>query len=254
LLRSRCYDCGNPIAARYPLVELTGGLLFVGLAAVELWPPVVKAASEPAFMPHATGGEIVARYVYHLWLLATLLAAALIDRDSHIVPRKMLLLAIGVGLAGAIAWPAVQPLFGQVLPATWHLELRWSALAASLAGGLAGWMGGQLFSLIGSPSSKNLAALESRSKQVSLPDPILLTCAGVFLGWQAAVLIGLAATLFWLTIEGWKRRRPNTARWGWTAFVFVAAIGWIALSRNWYDRPARWNAEVSPLGQMLERK
>src|SRR5580658_10217006 len=36
LLRGRCHDCGTGISSRYPLVELTGGLLFVGLAALEV--------------------------------------------------------------------------------------------------------------------------------------------------------------------------------------------------------------------------
>src|SRR5690554_2192726 len=32
VLRGRCRDCGEPISARYPLVELTTGLAFAGVA------------------------------------------------------------------------------------------------------------------------------------------------------------------------------------------------------------------------------
>jgi leader peptidase (prepilin peptidase)/N-methyltransferase len=254
MLRGRCYDCGTKISARYPLVELTVGLMFLGLAAVELWPPILDAAAQPVFLPHATGGDIVARYAYHLWLLATLLAAALIERDGHHVPRKMLMLGIVVGLASAAAWPAVQPLFGHVLPASWNANARLAALAASFAGGLAGFLGGQVFALVGSPSAKNLAALENRTKQTGLPDPLTLACVGTFCAWQGTVLVGLVATVLWLIAEGRQKLRQKSARWGWAAFVFLAAILWIVVTRNWYDRPARWNASESPFRHILETR
>ena len=124
MLRGRCHDCGAKISSRYFFVELTGGLMFVGLAALEVWPAVEQAKATPVFMPHLSGAEIVARYCYHLWLVATLLAAALIERDGHRVPRRMIWLGIIVGLATAAGWPRVQPEFSRVLPYAWDVGAR----------------------------------------------------------------------------------------------------------------------------------
>ena len=162
MLRGRCHDCGAKISSRYLFVELTGGLMFVGLAALEVWPAVEQAKATPVFMPHSSGAEIVARYCYHLWLVATLLAAALIERDGHRVPRRMIWLGIIVGLATAAGWPRVQPEFSRVLPYAWDVGARWSALAASAAGGLIGLMAGWIYGLVGAPSAKNLPALQNR--------------------------------------------------------------------------------------------
>ena len=251
LLRGRCHDCGAKISSTYPLVELAGGLLFVGLAALEVWPPLLKAAGELAFMPHASGGEIVARYCYHLWLLATLLAASLIERDGKVVPRRMIWLGIAVGLAAAAGWPAVEPKFAYIaLPAGWNVGPRIVALVAAAAGGLTGLLAGWIYGLVGSPSAKNLPALQNRLQETGRPDGLTMACVGTFVGWQGGVLVGLVATVVWLTVEGRRKLRPKAARWGWTAFVLLAAIGWIALTRNWFDLPARWMPNAMPFNQM----
>lgn len=89
LLRGRCRACGVGISARYPLVELAGGLLFAGAA----W-KLQLDWSLPAF----------------LLFLATLLAIALIDLEHYIVPNRILLpvvpttaalLALAAALDGA---------------------------------------------------------------------------------------------------------------------------------------------------------
>lgn len=241
LLRGKCHDCGAAISARYPLVELTMGLVFVGLAAIELWPPARKAAGVPAFLPHAAGSDILARYCLHLWLLATLLAAALIERDGQTVNRRIAWLGATVGLAVSAAWPAVQPRFDYVLPPAWQIGDRWPALAASAAGGVVGLMAGWIFRLVGASPSKSLAPMrvQNRSAETGRPDAWTLACTGTILGWQGAVLTGLAATILWLAID---TRAPRKAkrRWGWTAVLLIAAVGWIVLTRNWFDRPAGW--------------
>jgi leader peptidase (prepilin peptidase) / N-methyltransferase len=240
LLRGRCHDCGAGISSRYPLVELTGGLLFVGLAALEVWPPLHEAAGALAMRVPPSGAEIVARYCYHLWLLATLLAAALIERNGHSVPRRMIWLGVAVGLAVAAGWPSVQPAFGHVLPVGWKVGARVSAVASAAAGGLAGLLAGRIYGLVGAPSAKNLPALQNRLAQSGRPDGLTTACVGTFTGWQGAVLVGLVGTIAWLTIEGRRKTRPKAARWGWTALVLLATIGWLVLTRNWFDRPSRW--------------
>ena len=55
-----------PFAFRYPLVELANGLLFVGIAALELRPHAANPLHAEFVL---TGGESAFRYLYHLWLL-----------------------------------------------------------------------------------------------------------------------------------------------------------------------------------------
>ena len=81
LLRGRCRDCQEPIAVRYPIVELVTGALFVlvvlrfGLASAFVW-------ALPAF----------------LYLAAIAVALALIDLDTHRLPNPLVLPAYPVSL------------------------------------------------------------------------------------------------------------------------------------------------------------
>ncbi|GEK19971.1 prepilin peptidase [Cellulomonas xylanilytica] len=74
VLRGRCRDCAAPISARYPLVELATGVLFVAVAlgvgfdAPEVW-------ALPAF----------------LYLTAVSVALALIDIDTKTLPNRIVL-------------------------------------------------------------------------------------------------------------------------------------------------------------------
>ena len=77
LLRGRCRNCGAPISARYPLVELATGVLFGGLAA-----RIGFDWALPAF----------------LYLGAICVALALIDLDTKRLPNVITLPSYVVGL------------------------------------------------------------------------------------------------------------------------------------------------------------
>jgi leader peptidase (prepilin peptidase) / N-methyltransferase len=81
-LRGRCSACGSRIAARYPLVELATGLLFATIA----W----RLGPQPIAL---------------LWcaVTAVLLALALIDWDTTLLPDAMTLPLLWAGLVAA-AW------------------------------------------------------------------------------------------------------------------------------------------------------
>ncbi|MFD7156090.1 prepilin peptidase [Kribbella sp. NPDC059898] len=86
MLRGRCADCGLPISVRYPLVELTTGLLFAAVA-VRLG----TVATLPAY----------------LWFAGTGVALALIDLEVRRLPNAIVLPSypvLAVLLAGAAAW------------------------------------------------------------------------------------------------------------------------------------------------------
>ena len=246
-LRGRCRDCGAAIAARYPTVELATALLFVGLASVEVWPALTPdtaaeirhvitapgAPIPPGAQATLSGGELLARYAYHLWLLCTLLAAALIERDGNTAPRRMFFLAAAVGLIGAAACPAVQPCWSHDFLAALNVPPRWSALAESVTGGLAGFAVGGLFALIARPPArvkdKPPAQLPAQPERKSAkPQAAALVAIGTFVGWQAVVLIAIAASMVWLIvgrrqgIAKIERRRRKSRKqpaepavWGW---------------------------------------
>lgn len=85
LLRGRCRDCGEPICARYPLVELGTGLLFALLAAVVGVSWVLPAV---------------------LYLAAVAVALALIDLDHHRLPDALVLPSylVGAALLALASW------------------------------------------------------------------------------------------------------------------------------------------------------
>jgi leader peptidase (prepilin peptidase)/N-methyltransferase len=96
-LRGRCSACRTPISLRYPLVEAATALLFAALGAV--------LGPQPAVL---------------LWcgLVATLLAAALIDWDTTLLPDQLTQPLLWSGLiVAALGWgrvPLTEALWGAV--------------------------------------------------------------------------------------------------------------------------------------------
>ena len=91
LLRRRCRDCGEPISARYPLVEL-GTAVFFGVVAWKFLPAAVSA-------PPSDYGAISAVLVLlaFLYLAAMSVVLALIDIDTHKLSNKIVLPSYVVG-------------------------------------------------------------------------------------------------------------------------------------------------------------
>ncbi len=102
LLRGRARCCGVPISPRYPLTELTVGLLFAAVVLV-LW-------DEP--------GEVVLGLLF----VSTLVAVTLTDLELRLIPNKILLVSALLGVAVAAAFDPG--------------SLPERAIAAAAAGGL----------------------------------------------------------------------------------------------------------------------
>jgi leader peptidase (prepilin peptidase)/N-methyltransferase len=96
MLRGRCRDCGAPISARYPAVELGTGVFF----AIVAWWSVAGLAAYPAATQAAAFGLVLAAFLY---LAAVSVALALIDLDTHTLPNRIVYpsLIIGAVLLGA---------------------------------------------------------------------------------------------------------------------------------------------------------
>ncbi len=123
-LRGRCASCSEPIAARYPLVELGTGVAFA-VASVLLprsaaaWLP---AGTDAAGAPAAVAVVLVA----FLWFAATGIALALIDHDTRRLPTPIIL----TGYCVAVSLFVVACLLG----ADWWALLRAGVGMAALYG------------------------------------------------------------------------------------------------------------------------
>jgi leader peptidase (prepilin peptidase)/N-methyltransferase len=148
LLRGKCSACQTRIKLRYPLVELASGALFFACA----W---------------KYGGNTTAL----LWSVfsATLLALALIDWDTTLLPDDMTLPLLWAGLIGAaLKWTSVP------LPAAF-----WGAVAGYLSLWLVYWG----FKLI------------TGKEGMGFGDFKLFAALGAWFGWQALVPIILMASV-----------------------------------------------------------
>ncbi|OHX10523.1 methyltransferase [Chromobacterium sphagni] len=141
LLRGRCAFCGSAISLRYPLVELTVGLIFAAVG----W--------RTGF--HATT-------LAHLILLYLLLALALIDLDSQLLPDCLTQPLLWLGL--------LANLFQLLTPLA-------DAVIGAMAGYLAMWLIAAVFQLC------------TGKKGLGRGDFKLVAAMGAWLGWTALPLI-----------------------------------------------------------------
>lgn len=194
LLRARCRACGAPIAWRYPLVEAATAALFV--ACLERFGLTVAGGAAALFC-------------------CLMIALGMIDLEHLILPDRLTLPGIAVGLA-------LQP---------W---LPWGGLRAAALGALLG--AGLLLALYGA------WWLLRREEGMGLGDTKMLALVGAFLGWQCtlvtlffASLLGAATgvALMWRGGAGLRSKLPFGS--------FLALAGLIALFAGrdvaaWYGR------------------
>ena len=147
VLRGRCSACKAPISARYPLVELATALLFAAVA----WR-----------FPAQAGNLAWCGFV------AALVALALIDWDTTLLPDSITLPLIWTGLiAAAVGWTI--PLSTAV----------WGAVAGYLVLWTVFWV----------------FKLTTGKDGMGAGDFKLLAALGAWLGWQMLLPIVLAASL-----------------------------------------------------------
>lgn len=95
--RGSCRDCGVPISARYPLVELTVGLLALALWLHHAGPEVLPRRPEPLIF------EVLVPFILHLTFAASLVLLALIDLDWFLLPNRLTFPLALLGLLSALA-------------------------------------------------------------------------------------------------------------------------------------------------------
>ncbi len=148
-LRGKCSACGTAIAKRYPLVEIGMGLIFAALG----W----RLGTNPVVL---------------LWCgaAAALLALALIDWDTTLLPDALTLPLLWAGLvSAAMGW----------LPGLSPSQSLWGAVVGYLSLWLVYWF----------------FKLATGKEGMGYGDFKLLAALGAWLGWQAVLPIVLMASM-----------------------------------------------------------
>lgn len=196
-LRGRCPDCNGRISARYPLVELAGGLVLAG--AVAAWGLSISAFSVTVF------GYMM-------------IVLAMIDVDHRILPNVITLPGAVVGLVLSYFDPRVtwiDAAIGAFLGGGLLYGVAWAYLKARgregmgmgdvkmmlLVGAFLGWRGALMTifigSLLGSIVGVALIRFASKEWEYALPFGTFLAAAGVVVSFWGPELLAwyLALTL-----------------------------------------------------------
>jgi leader peptidase (prepilin peptidase) / N-methyltransferase len=233
VLGGRCYDCRAKISPRYPLVEMVAALMFLGLFLADARPRLMALADPAAAAPVYSGWDVLVRYAVDLWLLCTLLAAALIEFDGARAPRRIFGIAILVGLLAAAAFPSSRIAAVAANAASLHLSPREQAIAITATGMIAGWTIGMVLEI----TVLNRLNRFEHGGRINKCSAMPSACVGTLLGWAAAISIGLAAAVALIAMaKVAKPQKFGTARWGYSAFAFLAALAWIFAAR-WLRLP-----------------
>ncbi|MFH1265204.1 MAG: prepilin peptidase [Planctomycetota bacterium] len=198
LLRGRCRDCAAKFSFRYPAVEAITAVLFVLVGVIEGLSGGANLPLEPAV---AVGGMVLPPLdisqsagiaAYHLVLLCTLLAAALVEYDGHRLPVWLFLPGLVVGGVAPLVWPYLHPI------SAWH---RPGGPIAGLVDGTAG---------LGLAVLLGLACRRLPGTKQSLGLVWGPACAGLFLGWQAVLGLTLATVALWWPVSSLGSGRRTT--------------------------------------------
>jgi len=181
LLKGRCHSCQTPISARYPLVE------------------ALTAALTLMTVYHFGFTQTGAAAVLLTWAL---IALAMIDYDTQLLPDNITLPFLWLGIAGA-AWGLLSPLTDAVWGAILGYMVLWSVF--------------QGFKLL------------TGKEGMGYGDFKLLAMLGAWLGWQSLPLIIILSSFAGAVIGGGLillgRDRSNPIPFG----PYLAIAGWITL-------------------------
>ena len=195
LLRGRCRDCKARISPRYLVVELLTGALFLAC--------------------YAHFGLTLATLKYCVFGFL-LLGLIFTDAETHLLPDKMTLPGLGLGLLFSLAVP-VNDLASQFLPGLFSLpvssDISWHLL--SLADALLG-------AAVGASFIYGAGAIYLRARGVEgmgFGDVKLMAMVGAFLGIKLTIFTLFTASIagslvgLWTVFVVWiKRTRRRMAR------------------------------------------
>jgi leader peptidase (prepilin peptidase) / N-methyltransferase len=198
-LRGKCAYCKGRISIRYPLVELLVGVLFWFSAYnfSPVYPPDVKTIL-----------ALVSSWVFLLFITALIF----IDLEHFILPDRLTLPGIFIGLASSFVLPWTTP---------------WESLLGAALGALVP------STLIGIYALRKIEAM-------GWGDVKLLAMIGAFLGWRGALLTLLIGAMLGTVIGGiyilasGKDRRTQLPFGTFLGIASFVALFWNDLFWNWY--------------------
>ncbi|NQT17351.1 MAG: prepilin peptidase [Planctomycetes bacterium] len=215
-LGGRCRDCAANFSFRYPAVEAVTAALFVLVGLLEGLAGGANLPLEPVLglngtvIPPLDIGASAGIAAYHLLLLCTLLAAALIAYDGHGCPARLFVPAILIGWLAPAIWPDLHPVDA------WYGV---SGSVGELLAGAAGFGHGMLAGLI-------LWVLPGARRNLGLLfGP---ACVGLFLGWQAAVVLAVVTLLGHALFSAVRRVWPGSWSFPPMGWLALGTLGWIA--------------------------
>jgi hypothetical protein len=176
-------------------------------------------------------------------LLATLWSAAMIARDGHRPPWKLILLPLLVCLVCGMIWPELYAIpANSMLPNVDRLRSFPTPLT------------GPFGALVGAASVSLWSAIAERHARYSPKDPCPTSwaiawaaVAGLFIGWQMTLIAAaIAAAMMILALVATIRRPPSdkSTRVAWLS-RFTLAVSLVVLQRNGWPslaqaRPLAW--------------
>jgi leader peptidase (prepilin peptidase) / N-methyltransferase len=179
-LGGACRNCKVPIPIRYPAVELLVGLLFLGVYLVDGVLPREYVRDD---------ATLFVKVLYHIILVALLVAVTFIDADLTIVPASITNLGIILGLAIGAFFPEIRP---EPSEAITHLGGLWVGLKGLIVGAGMIWV------------IRVVGTFVFRREAMGIGDIHIMAMIGSFQGWQAASVTPFLAAFVGLLPALWK--------------------------------------------------
>lgn len=246
----RCRSCRLPISARYLIVEIILGVVFLLVCGVQLLSgginlPLSAPGQVSGFEQVVLNPEwgLIQLTIYHLELICFLFTFSLIRSERLQVPVSLFISALVLALGMPLVWPAM-------LPVNWNGALgdvgrfsldQLSTIVIGMASGAV--LGGLIHWSAGGHSDQFHSTVH---QPVFVPASIAaMTLVGCQLGWQSCISVAM----FSLAIGMLARMiAPSTMNSSQTALVIMVATLVHLFTWRWLDQSGFWpGSAASPL-------